>query len=286
MYKAFAKTGGQGGIIIQTYVGNDEVTPAITSAANNSHPVLVLGMFNAAKRVKQIVAQAYENAKMGVLPNSPATIRIKGGSTPLHDSGDLEKAMKDEGGITMSDDGRTVTASINWMIPEAGTKGVQGQFRKNQQFEYLWAQEFGAKMTKVAREDAAVVEDTSYTLPPRAFFMQALQRAQFEAGREVAIAYAPVIDAMRNVRRIPTKGFGVQLMPSMFGTSTIGMLMYFAPPSILYAYYGAASDLMGAWSGSLLSQRQMFGWGRQYMWGQVGATKKSIRRKFRRQLWA
>lgn len=277
------KFGGKAEIRITSYVSVDEVTPAVTMAEESSHILLKIGMYNAAAAVKEQVIKAYENAQT-IYHDSPTTTKLKGGGSALKDSGDLERALKGAK-ITMFDDGNVVKASITWDIPEAGTKGIMGAFRKNKNFEYLWAQETGANMSKIARPDAAVIEDANWVLTPRPFFLNAIQSSRTVAARAVASSYAPVIDTMLRSKRLPVRGFGLKLVENPFSTSTIGFLMYFVPPSILYAYVGAAGDIMGAWSGALLGEKQMFGWGRQYMWGRIGATKKTIRRKFRRKLW-
>lgn len=250
--------------------------------------------------LKKGVAREFIKAQLQN-PNSPFTMQVKGGKPPLHDSGRLERAMKAVAtGIQPINTPQLKGVKVTWQIPESRGTGEYPQFRGNNEFEYMWVHEFGSnRMSKKlifasgmrgnfegAGYSGYIVVDREWKLQKRPFFFKGMETGRKKALvilRQGIIEY--FVTHMQSPRYKP-RWLQTALVPQLAPTGMIGFGMYFAPPSSLYKYPGMFGDFMGVASGALFTERAIAGYIRQYAWGQIGMTRKSMRRKFRRKLYS
>jgi hypothetical protein len=256
-------------------------------------PYMATALRVAGACVKNGVRQQFVETSMSS-HNNPLTLKIKGGLPPLYDTGRLSTAIMNSGGVNVIAGANTAKCIVTWNMPESKTSGIRGWLRKERDFEYIRALENGAKMSIRAsymwEKNLKSGQLMQYSLKlvdwysaPRAFFVKGCREGMRIGAQAGARIMKPLADMLAS--DIPSIGNMPRFSPDVSAPATVlGMGMYFAPPTSLYKYFGIYGDLRSAWSGSF-GDEAIFGFMRQYGWGQIGATKKSARRKFRRSIY-
>lgn len=304
--KQLGSAGNNAGLSIQTTV-YDEVTPALDYLNTNWHPAIANGLMQAGMALKQSVRSAYFKFR-AAYPNAPLTVELKGGKPTLEETGALREAMSDLSGIELSANLQKAQVKVWWDLPESGGTGKFPDFRKNNNFEYIWAQEFGSpRMSKRVRyifkqeyfetgtggvykargnEKKLGIVTGLWVLEARPFFVRGMQDGAQKALGMLIANIAPVLEEFKRWKTPRYKPLGISMAPeSPLPKAAWGSLVWYAlPPSSMYKYIGIVSDLHGVWD-STFSERAVWAYVRQYAYGQGGATRKSVRRKFRRKVW-
>jgi hypothetical protein len=297
---SFNKGFGNAGLSMKVTVVQDDATPAFNYINSVWQPAVRKAMAQAGAIMKKTVSQTYMTNRMTAFPNSPITVALKNSATPLEESGALRDAMTGNYGVEYNPT-KPNQVRVYWDLPESGGTGLFPASRKNDSFEYIWAQEFGSgkmktRATRIWREGATpemggyefwTIKHTIWALEPRPFFVEGMKKGAQQALAVLVGNLAPIIDNFKNYKapRLQS-GMPVSMAPDIFKLpiGAQALMWYVVPPSSMYKYIGIASDMHGVWDASF-NERAVWGYIRQYAYGQGGATRKSMRRKFRRQLW-
>lgn len=280
----------RGSLIAQTYV-KDEATPILVKTATTAHPAFVASIKAAGLALKKRIALEFRRAQY-TYTNTSTTRALKGGKPTFEDSGALKTAMTDvTSGVEVTEMGGNVSLKVSWDIPESGGTGLLPELRQNNEFEYFWVHERGATMSRLATPDGAVVRKM-WHLRPRPWFQSALQEAGKQAGQAMAQLYGRAISGLV-IPAVEARKFGwwgTSFLPMQAPWQVLPMTaresaMWVAPPSGAYKYFGALADMGGVFAGAF-TEAAILSYIRQYAWGQIGVTRKTVRRKVRRRLWA
>jgi len=276
-----------GGLVLNATLYED-FTPRVNNFLALYDRQIVMGLLGMGKAMKEGVKNSYKT-KRDLFPQSTTTMQIKRGATGLKDTGRLESAIEDSGGIEIIQTApHQYTLHVFWDFPDSSTGGIYPEGRADKKHIYVWTQEFGSanmkrRATKPSETGLVGIRTVDWQLEPRPFFVDGLH-AGAQAGLTFLVSQvAPLYDMMTQpgVKK-PSQMLGVlpTLKPGIMEAP-----FYFVPPTMALAYIGAGSDLMGVWSGSFTAP-MIFGWTRQMAWGQTGITKKTQRRKFRKGIWS
>lgn len=295
----------------------DENVSTTALIAREQLPFLLRDAFKKlGEEIKKAVKDEYETRRK-TYGNSPTTIVYKGmGKTALEETGALKQAVTtwDESEIKITQLGSDYKLEVDWTLPTSLNTGAMPAGRKNNQYVYLWAHEYGTntKITHIlARNQKSFVlikAKKPWALEPRPFFMDGIEKG-INKGTEVAAGEIYVATDVKTISQrapyvstgvagqplIPTPGvtpiklptpIGMGgILPKLYPTSMSGLIWYVLPPSQFYAVIGMASDIAGFLRGSFFSFGMAGGYARQVAWGQVGTTKKIYRRKIRGRIW-
>jgi len=254
-------------------------------------------------QIKEAVRKSYRNAQIEYSGGlSSATKAIKGHSKALDDSGQLKDMVEDKGGVEPNRSGGANGVTVSWEIPQSGNTGVAPSFRRNKEFPYLFVHEgvsqgntsgnqrFQMKTVAVQSTRRWMATRFKWWSTPRPFFFNGIKKGMQSGVPTAANIMMPVCDPnvmeaeMGPMSLLSYEPFGERMTPTLAPHTVLGLSLFFAPPSKMYAYVGAASDLQGAMRGSF-TEKTLFGYLRQVAWGSVGLTGKTSRRKFRRRIW-
>jgi len=272
----------------------DEASPQIQATLQTIKPATSTALMAMGETIKESVKKSFNRAQYEHADH-PVTVRYKmltGGSPmALEETGALKEAL-DSCDVKLSFKGKRQSVTIAWDFPSAEGTGLAPGSRKDNSFMYFLAQEFGSTRMKkrlFVRDYEMGIEDKRWTLTPRPFFIRGVQEGTKAGEASMATALSSTVNMQGGIMRVKGKfmgydSLGVSVFPSLVPHTMFGMGMYFVPPSRYYAVMGASGDLMGALKGSF-SEKSTYGYIRQMLWGQVGFTKKSSRRKFRGRLW-
>lgn len=268
-------------------------------------PALASALKVMGEAIKMSIRQEFVRAQT-IYFNTDTTIEIKGGKPPMNDTGRLNRAIMSPGGVKMDMGTNTVVCRVSWDMPEAGSHGIRGFLRKKQDYEYIRALENGANMkVRASKMWASASGKPKFTansgggyahvryemalkridwyMYPRAFFVQGLKNGMKIGSRAGAQIMKPVLAPLQEqaaaIGRMPSFAPDVGMPSTMMGFG-----MFFAPPTSMYKYMGIGGELDSAFQGTF-GDEAVFGFLRQMGWGQIGATRKSQRRRFRRGIY-
>jgi hypothetical protein len=279
---------------------SENVSPALATVEATFPIAMRESLREMGQTIQKAVADEFETRRQ-TYRNTPTTIEYKKGKRhALVETGALKEAVtsKDPQKVKVEEYGNEYKLTVEWEIPTAGGTGFLPAFRKDNQFPYLWAQEFGTLPIPqiLARNNKGFklikARPPGWELNPAPFFMDGVQKGIDAGTSEASVKIARAMDVSGVSDRTPyvtyryPKPVGMGgILPSLFPTSLAGLLWYVVPPSQYYAVLGAASDIMGALRGGFFSFGIAGAYARQMAWGRVGMTKKIFRRKIRGRIW-
>lgn len=294
----------------------ENVSFAVSTAANR----IKMSLNNATKQmgedIKQGVIEEFDRRRKSY-HEAPITVMSKGRSNPLVHTGRLKYSL-DRAKVKVNQTENSSSVTISWNFPQSGGSPMFPELRKKSNHTYIWSHEFGTdaipqylglssgyREGMMGRRGGGLkLKAGFWNLEPRPFFFDGLDRGKEKAVRDAVSEIAPAVDletlsatSTPRVYTITTKNARVarginvttgepfSIFPNIIPTTLKGLMFWFVPPSKYYMYLGAASDLQGLLSGSLLQPGTAANYLRQMGWAKTGFTKKIIRRKFRGRLW-
>lgn len=275
----------------------DGATPFFNAAETRAN-ILARSTTTGVSRIfKERISKAFDEGSERARPNTEATINWKmwygygEGAKPLVASGTLKKAIKNPeistgavwgtSGTTGMSGGQSVV-TVTWDLPSAGQNVyMEGMVRKNPNFTYLWAHEFGGKSSSWK---FGMRSWGKFNVPKRAFLVKGLTAAMRESLNYTTAQCKFFYDWAKSQEgpKFALPQLGMERETRWGGRD---LVMLAAPPSVAYAGIGGGLDFLNILKGqfSLGNYEQ---WLVQMGKGKAGATRLSQRRQIRKRLWS
>lgn len=244
----------------------DETIPALRTVARAAPQRFAWANEVASRKIKEEIQKAFLSGQQRWTPLSPETIRKKRAwgipwpSWILHETLTLHRNV-----MNMRVEARAV-----------GSKKMGGHLLITIPKQSFWSSPY-----------VKFHEEGTKRIPRRSFIRNGIEAAR----GEVADVYADATGSLIQTVREPKSAM---IMPQKYTREEMalrsrlglrGWLFVFAPPTGLWALFGASADLRGFIRGDFNSAA-IRGFLRQWMMGYAQLTEKMWRRKIRRVVWS